>query len=90
MAPDKSIVKALLAAILNTVVQSIEPQGNRGGTGKSRQNSRGTGISKLAGAAPLLEAPPYPIVHRLCIQTWWFFCTEMRRLTILTAWLVRT
>ena len=33
---------------------------------------------------------PDAIVHRLCIQTWWFGCTEMRRLTILTAWLVRT
>ena len=41
-------------AIQNTVVQSIELQGNRGGTGKSRQNSRGTGIAKLASAAPLM------------------------------------
>ena len=32
-------------------------QGNRGGTGKSRQNSHGTGIAKLAGAAPHSEAP---------------------------------
>ena len=30
------------------------------------------------------------IVRRLCIQTWWFGCTEMKRLTILTAWLVKT
>ena len=36
------------------VVQSIELQGNRGGTGKCRQNSRGTGMAKLAGAAPLM------------------------------------
>ena len=40
----------------NTIVQSIELQGKRSGTGKSRQNSRGTGIAKLAGAAPLMEA----------------------------------
>ena len=44
-------------AIQNNVVQSIELQGNRGGTGKSRQNSRGSGIAKLAGSAPLMEAP---------------------------------
>ena len=31
-------------------------QGNRGDTGKSCQNSRGTGIVKLAGAAPFMEA----------------------------------
>ena len=43
--------------IQNTVVQSIELQGKRGGTGKSRQKSRGTGIAKLARAAPLMEAP---------------------------------
>ena len=30
------------------------------------------------------------IVCRLRIQTWWFGCTEMKRLTIGTAWLVRT
>ena len=41
----------------DTVVRSIELQGNRGGTGKSRQTSQGTGLSKLAGAAPLIEAP---------------------------------
>ena len=38
----------------NTVVQSIELQGNRGGSGKSPQNSRGTGIAKLNGAAQLI------------------------------------
>ena len=43
--------------IQNTVVQSIELQGNSGSTGKSSQNSRGTGIAKLGGAAPLMEAP---------------------------------
>ena len=43
--------------IQNTVVQSIELQRNRGGTGKRRQNSQGAGIAKLAGAAPLMEAP---------------------------------
>ena len=41
----------------NTVVQSIKLQGNRGGTGKSRQNTRGNGIAKLVGAVPLMEAP---------------------------------
>ena len=41
-------------AIQNTVVQSIELQGNRCGTGKCRQNSKGTGIAKVAGAAPLM------------------------------------
>ena len=40
--------------IKNTVVQSIELQGNRCGTGKSRQNSRGTDIAKFAGAALLM------------------------------------
>ena len=30
------------------------PIQNRGGTGKSRQNSSGTGIAKFAGAAPLI------------------------------------
>ena len=43
-----------LVAIQNTVVQSIELHGNRCGTGKSRQNSRGTGIAKLVDAAPLM------------------------------------
>ena len=38
----------------NTVVQSIELQGNGDGTGKSRQNSSGTGIAKLAVAAPTM------------------------------------
>ena len=47
---------ALQDTIQNTVTQSIELEGNRGGTGKRRQNSRGTGIAKLAGAAPLMEA----------------------------------
>ena len=42
-------------AIQNTVVQSIELQGNRCGTGKSRQNSTGTGIAKFAGAAPIVK-----------------------------------
>ena len=32
---------------------SIELQGNGGGTGEIRQNGRGTGIAKLASAAPL-------------------------------------
>ena len=42
----------------NSIVQSIElQQGNRGGTRKSRQNSQGTGIAKLAGDAPLMEPP---------------------------------
>ena len=44
----------LLPAIQNTEVQSVEPQGNRCGPGKSRQNSRGTGIDKFAGGAPLM------------------------------------
>ena len=44
-------------SIQNTVVQSIELQINRGGTGKSQQNSRGTGIAKLASAVPLIKAP---------------------------------
>ena len=54
-----SIPIPLLASAVTTItlVQSIELQGNKGGTGKSRQNSRGTGIAKLAGAAPLMEAP---------------------------------
>ena len=43
--------------IQKPVVQSIELQGNRGSTGKSRQNSRGTGRAKLAGTAPLMEVP---------------------------------
>ena len=43
-----------VVAIQNTVVQSIELQGNSGGTSKNRQNSSGTGIAKLAGAAPLM------------------------------------
>ena len=43
--------------IQNTVVQLIELQRNRGGTGKSRQNSRGTGIAKLTGAAPPWKKP---------------------------------
>ena len=38
--------------IQNTLVQSIELQGKRCGTGKSRQNNRGTGIAKFAGATP--------------------------------------
>ena len=40
--------------IQNTVVQSIELQGDRCSTGKSRQNGRGTGIAKFDGAAPLM------------------------------------
>ena len=32
----------------------MELQGNRRGTGTSHQNSRGTGIAKLPGAAPLM------------------------------------
>ena len=51
--------KGLKRAIQNTVVQSIELQGNRGGTGKSRQNSSGTGIAKFAGAAPLITVQIY-------------------------------
>ena len=38
--------------IQKTVVQSIEPHGNRGSNDESRQN--GTGIAKFAGAAPLM------------------------------------
>ena len=34
------------------MVQSVELQGNRCGTGKSCQNSRGTGIAKFASATP--------------------------------------
>ena len=34
------------------MVQSVELQGNRCGTGKSRQNTRGTGIAKFASATP--------------------------------------
>ena len=41
-------------SIQNTVVQSVELQGNRGGTGKSRQNSSGTKLVKFAGAASLM------------------------------------
>ena len=44
-------------AIQSTVVQSLELQGNGGGTGKSRQNSQGTGIAKLASAASVMETP---------------------------------
>ena len=43
--------------IQNTVVQLIELHGNRGGTGKIRQNSRGTDIAKCTDAAPPMEAP---------------------------------
>ena len=39
----------LTKSIQNTVVQSIELQGNRSGTSKSRQNSRGTGIAFASG-----------------------------------------
>ena len=49
------------APIQNTVVQSIERQGNMGGTGKSCQNSRGPGIAKLAGAAPFMEESLQPV-----------------------------
>ena len=45
--------------IQNTVVQSTELKGNRCGTGKRCQNSQGTGIAKLAGAAPFMEATLY-------------------------------
>ena len=44
----------LYKPIQNTVVQSIELQGNRCGTGKSRQKSRVTGIAKFGGGAPLM------------------------------------
>ena len=43
-----------IRVIKNTVVQSIELQGNGFGTGKSCQISRGTGITIFAGAAPLM------------------------------------
>ena len=46
-------------AIHNTVVLSIELQRNRGGTVKSQQNSRGTGIAKVDVAAYFIEAPLY-------------------------------
>ena len=52
--------RRLADPIQNTVVQSNELQGNRGGTGNTRQNSQGTGIAKLAGAAPLIT------VHLKC------------------------
>ena len=62
--------------IQNTVVQSIELQGNRCGTDKSRQNSRGTGRAKFAGTtllmtvkltdntgmAPVKEVPPAKVM----------------------------
>ena len=51
---SESITEVFVEPIQNTVVQSIELQGNRGGTGKSPQNSSGTGIAKFAGAAPLM------------------------------------
>ena len=44
----------IIRAMQNTVVQSVDLQGNRWGTDMSRQNSRGNGISKFAGAAPLM------------------------------------
>ena len=40
-----------LSSKRHIIVQSIKLQGNGGGTSKSRQKSRGTGIAKLAGAA---------------------------------------
>ena len=52
---DMPLAVAQPGPIQNTLVQSIELQGwHRGGTGKSRQNSSGTGIAKLACAAPLI------------------------------------
>ena len=42
---------ATRGSIQITIVQSIELEGNRCGTG---QNSRGTGIAKFASAAPLI------------------------------------
>ena len=50
----------LLWPIQNTVVQSIELQGNKGCTDKSHQNNQGTGIAKWAGpgAASLIDASP--------------------------------
>ena len=44
----------LHCTIQNTVVQSIELQGNKGGTSKSCQNSSGIGIPKFVGSAPLM------------------------------------
>ena len=46
-----------LEAIQNMLVQLFELHEKRGGTGKSRQNSQGTGIAKLASAASSMEAP---------------------------------
>ena len=40
--------------IQNIVVQSVELQGNRGGSGKRPLNSRGHWIAFFAGAAPLM------------------------------------
>ena len=40
--------------IKNNALQCFELQGNRGGTDKSHQNSRGTVIAELAGAAPFM------------------------------------
>ena len=47
-------VSAHRGSLQNTLVQSVKLQGNRCGTGKSRQNKRGTGIAKYASAAPLM------------------------------------
>ena len=62
--------RLLYKPIKNTVVQSIELQGNRGGTGKSRQNSRGTGIAKLAGAAPLMTDQLTAITGAKMVLKW--------------------
>ena len=53
-------------AIQNTVVKSMELLGNRGGTDRSRQSSLGTGIAKLAGAAPHMEAILKPVPPVTC------------------------
>ena len=50
---SKYAYSSLGGPIQNTIVQSVELQGYRCHTGKSRQNNRGTDIAKFSGAALL-------------------------------------
>ena len=69
----------------NTVVQSVDLQGNRWGTGMSRQNSRANGISKFAGAAPLMTVQltdntgvaQVKDVLKWCFQLKWCLCRDI-------------
>ena len=68
--------------IQNNVVQSIELHGNKDGTGNSRQNSQGTGLPKLAGAAALMTVQLTAItaicftVTIFLIMTFFFYCMQ--------------